>query len=318
MIRSLVFILLLLFLIFIFWFFVLREKPNKYESESVKKQPVHQIKYYNYTQKQEDKKKLIIVSLTTSPRRIHLMKPVIDSIWNQTIKPDIIRINIPKIFKRHNQEYIIPDFILNDSKIHVYQYDKDYGPIMKILPTLFDYQNNDNVNIIYTDDDVLMLPTTIEVFLKYNDDKNNVLCYSGFNLNTIKSWNRPKIECNVDIAEGYMSVFLNNNIIKKLTSEFSLFDYFNMVESNEFCFTSDDLLLSNFFNIKNLKKLKIHDQSCNFDIWWNSGCELQYGREGDGIMHLANDQHYSRYQNALYHLHNLRLNYLLPNYRLFI
>ena len=72
-------------------------------------------KLYNYYSKSSKIKKecTIIVSITTSPRRIKLMKNTLDSILNQTHPPDLIRINIPKQFKRTGQYYDIPKFIKN-------------------------------------------------------------------------------------------------------------------------------------------------------------------------------------------------------------
>ena len=63
-----------------------------------------------------------IVSITTSPKRIKLMKNTLDSILNQSHPPDLIRINIPKQFKRTGQYYEIPDFIKKNNKIQIFQY----------------------------------------------------------------------------------------------------------------------------------------------------------------------------------------------------
>ena len=51
-------------------------------------------------EKLKNSKDKVIISLTTSPTRILLMEPVINSILNQSYPPDLIRINIPKVFKR--------------------------------------------------------------------------------------------------------------------------------------------------------------------------------------------------------------------------
>lgn len=261
------------------------------------------------------KEKLIIVSLTTSPRRIKLMKEVIESILNQTHPPDIIRINIPTKFQRTKQTFDeIPEYLLNHPKICIFEYEEDFGPIMKILPTLLDrndeYKSYKDVTIIYTDDDVKMLPNTIEIFLKYiAKNPDDIYCFSGFD---IKTWNRSSQETYVDLVEGYMGVCLSSKVINKLLENKSLLlKYYNqIIKKNEYCFTSDDLLLSNFYNIKKIKKLKIHDKKANFDLWWSSGCELSYGRDGDGIMHLGTDQHFTRYQKAIEFLNANDFNFL--------
>ena len=47
----------------------------------------------------------IIVSLTTSPKRILLLKQTINSILNQTVDCTKIIINIPYKFNRTNEKY---------------------------------------------------------------------------------------------------------------------------------------------------------------------------------------------------------------------
>ena len=256
-----------------------------------------------------DNSLVTIVSITTSPRRIKLMKNTIDSILNQTYTPDLIRINIPKKFKRTGQTYEIPDFLINNNKIQIFQYDEDYGPIMKLLPTLLEYPN---ANIIYSDDDVLMLPHTIETFINYiNTNPNIVYCLSGFNFRGSKGFaiNHSK-PCYVNIPEGYMSVCFSNTIINKIKESYSLLDYYNFFSKNEYCFTSDDLMIGNFLAMNNIPIYQIYEEKANFHLWWKSGCELQYGKSGDGIQHLAQDQHFTRYNKAYQYLIENKMNYL--------
>ena len=63
---------------------------------------------------------MIYVSLTTIPQRIKSIKKSIDSLINQTQKPDKIFINVPTKYKRFEEiveEDQIPNF--NDSRIEV-------------------------------------------------------------------------------------------------------------------------------------------------------------------------------------------------------
>ena len=253
----------------------------------------------------------IIVSMTTSPKRMLLMKPVIESILNQTHPPNLIRINIPKIFKRTNQTYSIPSFISGNPKIKVYTYDEDYGPIMKILPTLIEYKNDNDKIIIYGDDDVLMLPKMIENYLDfilYNP--SNVYCLSGMNIrnNKITEANTDNKFINrADIAEGYMSVCLKSNIINK-----SFMDYYNLVKQYKDCFQSDDLIISNFFGMNKLNRFVIYTETVNRKIWWKSGCELKHGKFDDALQNINIGGHVLTYlrvcdilkKNNLYYVKN--------------
>jgi hypothetical protein len=237
-----------------------------------------------------------------------MMQKTIDSILNQTKPPDLIRINIPAIFKRTGETYIIPNFLLNHPKIQVVQYKEDYGPIMKILPTIMDYKNHSNASIIYTDDDVIMLPKTIETFLKLEDKyPEYTLCFSGFQFNGKNRWNRNNTECFVNVAEGYMCVYLNKNVLGRM--RYSLMDYYKMISQNEYCFTSDDLMMGNFYAMNGIFVYKIQTDEVNYNLWWNSGCELPYGKDGDGISSLASDQHFTRYNNAYDYLKHLNINF---------
>ena len=271
------------------------------------------IKKEKVKEKVKEKEKdssIIIVSLTTSPKRIKLMENTLNSILNQTHQPHLIRINIPKQFKRTGQFYDIPDFIKNNSKIQIFQYEEDYGPIMKILPTFLDYKDHPNVNIIYIDDDVLMLPNAIETFVKYiNINPNFVYCLSGFDFKGSDKWIRNTNQsCFVNIPEGYMSVCLSNVVLNKIKN-YSIEEYYNLFSKNEYCFTSDDLMIGNFLEMNNIYIYKIYDDKANFNLWWMSGCELPYGKSGDGIMHLGQDQHFTRYNKALQYLIDNKMNF---------
>ena len=54
---------------------------------------------------------MIIASLTTIPSRIDLLKPILDSVLNQTIPIDHIEINIPYTCLRTEEEYTIPEWM---------------------------------------------------------------------------------------------------------------------------------------------------------------------------------------------------------------
>lgn len=235
---------------------------------------------FNHFKNYENKIKIkidihnIIFSITTSPKRILLMEKTINSILNQSVSPTLIRINIPKVFKRTGESYIIPTFISNNPKIKIYEYEEDYGPIMKVLPTIMDYKDDDHTIIIYGDDDVLTLPLTIENYLDFMiKDSKNIYCLSGFNFMNDNSFNNR-----VNIVEGFATVCLKSNIIKT-----SIIEYYNIIKDNKDCFQSDDLTLSNFFAMNKIKLYQVYTEKANIDLWWNSGCELNYGNLKDGL-----------------------------------
>ena len=47
----------------------------------------------------------VVMTLTTSPKRIHELPIILPSLLQQTVQPDVIQINLPYIFKRTNTTY---------------------------------------------------------------------------------------------------------------------------------------------------------------------------------------------------------------------
>ena len=108
---------------------------------------------------------MIYVSLTTIPQRIKSIKKSIDSLINQTQKPDKIFINVPTKYKRFEEiveEDQIPNF--NDSRIEVTRCD-DYGPGTKLLGSLKKLKKDSL--IILADDDNIYEDYMIEKFYYY-------------------------------------------------------------------------------------------------------------------------------------------------------
>lgn len=234
----------------------------------------------------------VIFSLTTSPTRIGLISNVIESMMNQTVTPDLIRINIPKIFKRTGLRYEIPSFLTNNPKVKIVEYSEDCGPLMKVIPTIDEEKSS---IVIYTDDDVLLLPKTIETYLKYlSINPNFVYCLTGFNFNGHNQWTNFEKTAFVTVPEGYMSVCLNPVVIDKFSS---FADYYKVISQDECCVASDDLILGNFLALNKIYVYKIYDEFANYDLWWSSGCELMYGTLGDALKYL-NGGNYSRYNKA--------------------
>lgn len=109
------------------------------------------------TDKSVVKNHRIVVSLSTLPSRIHLVKKVIDDIlYNQTMKPDAVYLNIPAFSKREKVPYIVPANL----EPYVNYSSSDYGPLTKLLPTL-KVETDPETVIICIDDDLLYDPNLI-------------------------------------------------------------------------------------------------------------------------------------------------------------
>jgi hypothetical protein len=98
-------------------------------------------------------KQRIVISLTTTPHRINAIKPTLDSLRDQSIKADKIYLNVPYEFKRDNVKYVIPQWLLEYPEVTITR-TEDFGPITKIVPTLWQ-EPELNTLIISVDDDII-------------------------------------------------------------------------------------------------------------------------------------------------------------------
>jgi len=108
------------------------------------------------------------MSVTTIPERIVLLPKFLESLSRQTIKPDAIYLQIPRIsrkgkpydinkIKKMIEKYPKANFQLNIV-------DNDEGPITKLYPVL-DLERDDDTNIILVDEDVIYDPKLVETLL---------------------------------------------------------------------------------------------------------------------------------------------------------
>jgi hypothetical protein len=269
---------------------------SKNPKEIVKK---YQIVGWENFHKKIHKKKYII-SFTTNPKRIHKCKEVINNLLNQTIKPDKIILNIPKVFYRTGEKYEIPNFIKDNITLNIIN--NDYGPATKIIPTLLFLKSEnydlENTYIIYLDDDILYNTKIIEIYDKYNKINNNhIYGFRGFNYN---NYNKLKIDrnikdfCNMTIVEGYGSVCIKLKLFKNDFIDYML-KYTNIKMMNSRL--SDDIILSNYFHKHNylIKKISLEIK--------NLIKPLEYGTESDAL-HQQNVNNTNRYKKAIQDLKN--------------
>ena len=137
-----------------------------------------------------------IVSLTTIPSRINYIENTIKSLFEQTLKPTKIVLNIPKKYNFRFDSSIDENIIKEISKkynniLFINYIDKDYGPGTKLLGLiksnlLKEYINNTyRTYIILFDDDIFYKPYMIEYFDKYNkisfDYNVHVASFAAYN-----------------------------------------------------------------------------------------------------------------------------------------
>ena len=178
------------------------------------------------------------VTLTSIPSRIKNLNKVINSIENQSLKPDKIFLNIPTLYKRFPNDRVSNEDIkkLNNSIIEITRCD-DFGPGTKLLGSLNKIVKYDTAIII--DDDSIyhrdFCKILISEYLKNQDQ-----CYS-FYLNKI---------FNIKMGQFVDGLILNTKHLDKIE------DFFNKYVLNNYnMFFDDDLWFAIYIQL--IKKKKI-------------------------------------------------------------
>jgi hypothetical protein len=197
-----------------------------------------------------EKRNRIICSLTTIPERVEkgTIIKTLKSLNEQTVKPDIIYINISN--ELNNKKYDIDK--LNEMKkehpnLVINIVDKDIGPITKLIPVIKLLKNNDKLLLV--DDDVYYDKKTIEILLQ---SKKQAVGFYGFKKNKNGEFDYicdiTKIK-EVDILETFHGVLYDSYILSDL-------EEFNK-NLNGKCFKQDDIKISKYLKTKGVKMFVI-------------------------------------------------------------
>jgi len=188
----------------------------------------------------------IIVTMTTIPERINkgTIKKTLDSLSKQTVKPDVIYINISKKTKK-GEDYpidklneLIKEY--NNNNIILNIVEKDLGPITKIVPTLSFIKENDYVIIV--DDDVTYSSNMIESLINTKKDAVGYVGRINMEFKTSEYYSGP-----VDFLETYASVLYRGKNLIGLDTFIAGLD--NM------CQNQDDIVIGKFLNNKGIKPM---------------------------------------------------------------
>jgi hypothetical protein len=168
----------------------------------------------------------------------------------QTMKPDMIVLNLPYVFKRDQSVYTnIPKFIL-DNDIIVINRCEDIGPATKIVPTIKSDFIYDSDIIFSVDDDIYYPPKVFELFLKYHL-LNPKCVLTGTTLFPLKNYNNrikkyyPLHEC--ELLEGFSCVLYKKEFLIDIPLEL-----FDKSKVPIYHYLSDDLVISNYIRSKGI------------------------------------------------------------------
>jgi len=235
------------------------------------------IYYQNLTQlwmRYELRNEYIVVSLTTTPYRIHQIQPVIDFIVTENISLNAIYLNVPHYFKRDNLEYKIPQWLQDNKNITILR-TEDYGPATKLLGSLEQAAMPENAIIITVDDDITY-PKNLLLYLAYRAYKNpdKAIGISGMN----PHYNKKGQIITDGSGIGLKANFTNNASVAILEGfggiayRRKFFDnsIFEIVNAPRECINSDDLYLSFYLAHHNIDRKVLRDRNMSLDyITWN-------------------------------------------------
>ena len=180
---------------------------------------------------------MIYISISTIPPRLKNLNESVNSLLNQTKKPDKIFVNIPYKYKRFSEtieDNQIPKF---DSDIVEVTRCEDCGPGTKLLGSLNKFEKNSLV--ILADDDHVYEDYMIEKFLYfYSKAPNNAYSFYVHPLG------------NFGIGQGADGFAINTNHLKGINNF-----YDKVVKDYKELFLYDDLWISYFLYF--FKKNKI-------------------------------------------------------------
>ncbi len=252
-----------------------------------------------------DHKIKFVVSFTTSPTRINKCGPMINSILDQSRRPDLFLLNIPEEFARTGEMYNVPKYIrksLTVNRIAV-----DYGPATKIVPAVLylrehaDIYDPEYTRIIYLDDDIAYPKKMVDTYEKtIAPNDNNVWTSTGFDfVNMFLDGKRGHKDV-ATIAEGYGSVCVKLNTFGDDFMEY-ITKYTGV--DNQICRLSDDVILSNYYHHRNvgIYIMNIPGLMSIHDIWQEKKI-LDYGNEADALHLGANgtsDNNADRYKRVI-------------------
>lgn len=228
----------------------------------------------------------IIATITTIPSRINFIKPTLESILDQTILVDHIELNIPYKCIRTNEEYIIPEWLLNMNKVKIFR-TEDYGSITKVAPTFIRYKNDSNIYIWSCDDDLIYPNNTLELYTDgFTHFTNEARGYWGLDYTLNKEF---KHKSEVQILQGFSSILYAPQIVKD-----DFIEYLEFISKSDKC-KNDDVMIANYLAKYNISRILYRPYTINF---LDNKILQEYGNTDDALKSIYN--YYEKYNQECF------------------
>jgi hypothetical protein len=203
----------------------------------------------------------IVVSLTTIPSRLGNLDKILDSLIDgQTVKPDVVYLNVPHVFGRTGEVYDLSKLEYSNPRLKVLRCE-DYGPVTKILPALEAEHGNERTVILYTDDDAIPPPDFVEKYVRQRKPGHvmHTVCGDGFYTKS-PAYKDDKNGC--AIPEAFEGILMPVDAIQNLDD----FKSFVMKAiRNKSCFKSDDYVVGAYLTSRGIPRSSINGIRGRFD-----------------------------------------------------
>lgn len=230
--------------------------------------------FFNYWKKYQIRNEQVVISLSTTPYRIHDMEEVIQDLLKQNIKLDGIYLNVPYKFLRDNIDYTLPNWLAKYPQIKVVR-SQDYGPATKLLGTLEQIPLEAETIIITVDDDTFY-PHNLALELAYKAHQNPQAAFGLMGANPIYNAEQH-IDTNdhlglekirndgrhASIIQGYAGVAYRRKFFDDRI--------FDILQAPKECIQSDDFYLSYFLALQDIPRIVVRNkQICSCHLHWDT------------------------------------------------
>lgn len=220
---------------------------------------------------QAQQKERLVVTLATIPSRIASIRPVIDSIKNQTRKPDLIYICVCEFCEWEQSTYEVPEWLGAADEVEIVVSPTDHGPANKLLGMLH-AEPSPTTRIVIVDDDWAYRPDMVEVLEnRFEHERRAAIGSSGARIP--REWSvmetriggeisaKPHMrhqlvfvaESPEDIAVDILQFGFGSIVLRGWFDD----DIYELIQPREPLFFSDDVLFSAYLESKGIERVCI-------------------------------------------------------------
>ena len=123
----------------------------------------------------------VVLTFTTTPEKLNKLKPMINSLLDQTVRVNQIILVIPNYDK---DKYIIPDYLKNI--VTIIPSGKNYGEGTKLIPTLLREKDSETIIIAINDNIIYGKDFLQEMIENSNKNPNTIILENNNNAVLVK------------------------------------------------------------------------------------------------------------------------------------